>query len=54
MLITKFVNVKIMNFKKVDKARRGGGSDHVDKVFLLNLGTSMLFFWLFYYIFSSI
>ena len=36
--IKKFLNVNIINFEKVDKPK-GGGSDNVDKVILLNFGT---------------
>ena len=38
MWIKKFLNVNIIYFEKVDKPR-GGGSDNVDKVILLNFGT---------------
>ena len=34
MWIAKFLNVNIINIKKVNKPRRGGdGSDNVDRVF---------------------
>ena len=37
MWIKKFLIVNIINFQNVDKP--GGGSDNVDKVLLLTLGT---------------
>ena len=43
MWIKKFLNVNIINFEKVDKPK-GGGSNNVDKVILLNFGTFWCFF----------
>ena len=45
MWIKKILNVNIINFQKVDKPR-GGGSDNVEKVFVVEFRQFvMLFFW---------
>ena len=53
----KFLNVNIINLKKVDNPRSGwcgGRLDNVEKVFFVEVRHFFDDFWLFYYIFSSI
>ena len=53
MWIKKILNVNIINFKKVDKPRRGGGRTMWIR-FFVEFRHFLMLFWLFYCIFSSI